>query len=112
MSKPHVAPNGDIIFTKRQIDWWRREKAEKARRDHIAIMHYAVSKGRAEGLAEGEARGEARGRAEGIAEGETRGRAEGKAEVALTMLQQGMKPETVATIFGLPLATIQKLANK
>ena len=100
MSKPHVAPNGDIIFTKRQIDWWRREKAEKARRDHIAIMNYAVSQG------------EARGRAEGIAEGETRGRAEGKAEVALTMLQQGMKPETVATISGLPLATIQKLANK
>ena len=104
MSKPHVAPSGDIIFTKRQIDWWRREKAEKARRDHIAIMNYAVSKSRAEGLAEGEARGEARGRAEG--------KAEGKAEVALTMLQQGMKPETVATISGLPLATIQKLANK
>ena len=108
MSKPHVAPNGDIIFTKRQIDWWRREKAEKARRDHIAIMNYAVSKGRAEGLAEGEARGEARGRAEGIAEGEARGRA----KVAAAMLQQGMKPETVATISGLPLATIQKLANK
>ena len=84
MSKPHVAPNGDIIFTKRQIDWWRREKAEKARRDHIAIMNYAVSQG------------EARGRA----------------KVAAAMLQQGMKPETVATISGLPLATIQKLANK
>ena len=96
MSKPHVAPNGDIIFTKRQIDWWRRDKAEKARRDHIAIMNYAVSKSRAEGLAEGEARGEARGRA----------------KVAAAMLQQGMKPETIANLTGLSLAAIQELDKK
>ena len=100
MSKPHVAPNGDIIFTKRQIDWWRREKAEKARRDHIAIMNYAVS--------QGEARGRAEGKAEGIAEGETRG----ITKVAAALLQQGMKPETIANLTGLSLAAIQELDKK
>ena len=98
MSEPMIqqALSAEVIFTKDQIKRRAYEKAEKARRDHIAIMNYAVSKSRAEGLAEGEARGEARGRA----------------KVAAAMLQQGMKPETIASMTGLSLAAIQELDKK
>ena len=102
MSEPMIqqALSAEVIFTKDQIKRRAYEKAEKARRDHIAIMNYAVS--------QGEARGRAEGKAEGIAEGETRG----ITKVAAALLQQGMKPETIANLTGLSLAAIQELDKK
>ena len=102
MSEPMIqqALSAEVIFTKDQIKRRAYEKAEKARRDHIAIMNYAVS--------QGEARGRAEGKAEGIAEGETRG----ITKVAAALLQQGMKPETIANLTGLSLAAIRELDKK
>ena len=44
-----------------------------------------------------------------VSQGEAKGKAEGKAEIALAMLQHGMKPETIANLTGLSPAAIQEL---
>ena len=114
MSEPTIrqALNAEVIFTQDQIKRRAYEKAEKARRDHIAIMNYAISQGMAKGEAKGEAKGMAKGMAKGIAEGEAKGEAQATERIAAAMLQNGMQPEVVAELSGLPLAAVQKLAQK
>ena len=94
MSEPMIrqALNAEVIFTEDQIKRRAYEKAEKAHRDHIAILNYAVSKSRAEGVVEGR-----------TAEAE---------RIAGNMLLQGIAPEMVAQISGLSLVEVQKLVKK
>ena len=98
MSEPTIrqALNAEVVFTQDQIKRRAYEKAEKARRDHIAIMNYAISQGMAKGMAKGEAKGAAAA----------------AARIAAAMLQQGMQPEMVAKLSGLPLSTVQQLEEK
>ena len=49
------------------------------------------------------------GREEGLKEGELKGKLEGKLEAAKNALLEGLEPQTVAKITGLPLETIQKI---
>ena len=49
------------------------------------------------------------GREEGLKEGELKGKLEGKLEAAKNSLLEGLEPQTVAKITGLPLETIQKI---
>ncbi|MDR2482647.1 MAG: hypothetical protein LBD08_03345, partial [Treponema sp.] len=80
----------------KKLTWSERrqmiaEEKEKARRDKIAMLHYARNEGLAQGRLEGEAIGEARG----VEKGEARGRMQlaallksGKTlDEALTILQ-------------------------
>jgi len=53
--------------------------------------------------------GKAEGRVEGKLEGKQEGKMEGKQEVARNALNEGLEPEIVAKITGLPLKTIQKI---
>lgn len=54
---------------------------------------------------------EQRGHAKGLEEGRAEGQAEEKVSIARNMLKEGMKPEFVSAMTGLPLTDIQILYN-
>ena len=56
--------------------------------------------------------GELKGRLEGRLEGEAKGKLEGKLEGARNAIKEGLSPETVAKIAGLPLETITDLMKE
>jgi type II secretory pathway component PulF len=64
------------------------EEKEKARRDRIAMLHYARHEGLAQGRMEGEAIGEARGEAIGEARGREEGLTLGRMQLA-ALLKSG-----------------------
>jgi predicted transposase/invertase (TIGR01784 family) len=51
-------------------------------------------------------KGEEKGRAEGLAEGEAKGEARAQQKIARQMLAQGLTPETIVQLTGVPLATV------
>ena len=93
------------------------ENREKARRDHAALMEWAMDEGLAKGKTEGIAEGLAKGKAEGVAEGLAKGKAEGLAKgiakgvlnVARKLLDMEMPIDDVVNATGLTYEEVERV---
>jgi predicted transposase/invertase (TIGR01784 family) len=97
-------------YLKAKRDEWSRVAG--AREEGLEEgLQKGIKKGRAEGLQKGIQKGLQKGLQKGIQKGRAEGREAGRAELIRLMAQNGINPDAISSLTGIPLSQVEDILN-